>query len=282
MKSGINLGLTMAESIPLSRMTTRAPSTRLNHDSLASEVGEIGMIPRSHSHAGGDSSVRLGVDTVRETDESSKIDILVDGKRSRDFTIASGRDRGESGAVLILVMIFLIITSVLIGSLASLAINNLNNVSVFKNVSAKLYAAGGATEAAIQTSRYSYPTFLNVTYTATPTGYICPPTTPTLVNTLYIEDWCVATANKGSVNREIVFTACLMPSSTGPTSVLTGPCLINGTTQTNGTSVPTLLTATVDFYDKPANADPAAQYCSSPTNISTCGLGMTIVNWVAK
>jgi hypothetical protein len=214
-----------------------------------------------------------------ETARRTRRQRCADGEEPRGTSRGPNHERGEPGAVLILVLVFMIITTVLIGSVASWAINDLGNVASFRNVTQRLYAAGGATEVAIRAARYSYPPTMNAT-SSTTVGYVCPPlSTPILINTFYIQDWCVETANLGPVSREVVLTACLMPT---PTSTLTGPCLINGNTQSNGNSVPTVLTATVDFYDRPANANsnPDKLYCTA-TDMSSCGLGMAIKSWIA-
>lgn len=185
--------------------------------------------------------------------------------------------RDETGAILILVLIFFVVVAVLAGSLAGWAINDLNNVAAFKSTGSQLYAAGGATEVAIRATRYTYPTCL--TGSVISCGYVCPPSsTPLDINGYFVQEWCAVTADQATTTRQVVLTACLMPSQS---ATLSGLCQINGSTQTNGTQVLTLLTATVDFYDIPANPNPATQYCSSTSNESTCGLGMSVISWVS-
>ena len=185
--------------------------------------------------------------------------------------LASRETRAETGAVLILVLIFTVVVAVIAGALASWAINDLGNVSKFRNVGSKLYAAGGATEVAIRASRYTYSCPAGTTVSCT---YPCPgTTTPITINNDTIQDWCTTTLNAG-VSRVVVLTAYLLPL---PTDSLSGPGLINGST-----SVPSVLTATVDFQDNPPNYDPAKPNCTSVANESTCGLYMQIISWVAQ
>jgi hypothetical protein len=215
-----------------------------------------------------------------ETSRRAICQVFTDDEMSGDTTTVPIEARGETGAVLILVMIFLVVVSVLVGTLSSWAINDLNNVAAFQNNGSKLYAAGGATQVAIRSSRYTLPSCLNGSTTSC--SYVCPSSaTPVLINGLYIQDWCAITIDLGATTRQVVLSACLMPSSSSSLTGFdssTGECKIYGTS----TEVPVLLTATVDFDDNPPNATPATPPCTSVANESTCGLKMTIVSWVAQ
>jgi hypothetical protein len=183
---------------------------------------------------------------------------------------ASRETKSESGAVLILVLVFTVVVAVIAGALASWAINDLSNVAKFRAVGSKLYAAGGATEVAIRASRYTYSCPAGTTVSCT---YPCPgTTTPITINTFTVQDWCTTTVNAG-VSRVVVLTAYLLPS---PSNSLSGPGMINGSTH-----VPAVLTATVYFNDNPPSYNPANPTCTS-SNESTCGINMQIVSWVAQ
>jgi hypothetical protein len=195
-----------------------------------------------------------------------------------DESVNSFSERDETGAILILAMAFLLVVSVIVASLATWTTNNLNNTLQFQSAGSKLYAAEGATEVALRASRYTVPV------NTTSVGYVCPGLSnlskPLVsVNGYYVQDWCVTTATNSSPSytRQVVLTACLLPSGS---STLTGACQING-----NTTVPTLLTAIVDIDDNPlvisSSYNPAVPNCS-PGSPSTCGTTMTIISWVPQ
>ena len=167
----------------------------------------------------------------------------------------------ESGSVLLLALLFLVMVSLILVSLGSWATNDLNNTSRFQSASSELYGAGGATEVAIRAARYTY------TYPSE-SGTICPGTTePIPINGYYFEDWCVTVTNISlSVTRQVTLTACVVPSSS---SSLTGPCQSP------------LLTVVVDFDDHTPNESPGRQNCTATSTLS-CGAGMRLVSWVAN
>lgn len=200
-------------------------------------------------------SVPISRRTTRFQPMAARVDKADLGDR-RD----QGRD--ETGTVLVLALVFLIVGALIVGSLSSLTINDLNNTSKFNNATSVLYAAGSATQVAMWSTRYTYPVS-----TGSP-GYPCPGTNPSIqIDGQYIADWCVARLNFNPLfaTREVVLSAC---ATAGPT-VLTANC-----------SVP-LLEALVDFNDNTAKYQVPSN-CTS-TNQSTCGGGtMTVVSWKAR
>jgi hypothetical protein len=173
----------------------------------------------------------------------------------------------EDGSVLILALVFLLVGALIIGSLASWTTTNLANTTKFKNEGALLYAAGGATQVAMWSARYSYP------INTKPTGYPCPGSNPAiLINGRYIADWCVTTPNINlTITRQLVMTACLMTSAAS----LTQSCASVPALRTNA-----LLTAIVDFDDNTSSTK-ANENCI-PTNPVNCGANMTILSWKAQ
>lgn len=186
--------------------------------------------------------------------------------RCRQMTVRQGaRDRDE-GSVLILAFIFLIMTSLVVVTLSSWASNGLSNAVHFQNASKDMYAADGAVQVAMTSTRYSY---------LTSNSEVCPGTpAPISINNLYVQVWCNTVDNVGAViTRQTTFTACLMPTST---SQLAGLC-----TLPDGTSVPQLLVAVANFDDTTQLSSLSNPYCSA-TNQSNCGLTMTIITWVSR
>jgi hypothetical protein len=79
-----------------------------------------------------------------------------------------GRD--ETGAVLVLALIFLLVAGVIIGSLVSWSSNDLLNTGNLQGGRSLVYSAGGATDVAIQSARYTPPDSLTTAFTAGQTG----------------------------------------------------------------------------------------------------------------
>jgi hypothetical protein len=184
------------------------------------------------------------------------------------------RRSSETGAVLILAMIFLVVISIAILSVSSWTQNSLNNTLKFQNITQRLYAAEGVTQLAIRASRYTY---LNGVPGASATSYICPGTSsPVELDNYAIQDLCSTQIfDSGTLSRQITITACLMPStSTQLTPNPSGNCLI-GTTP-----VQSLLTVglKVDDVTSP-NESPLP--CTSVSNEYTCGANMIIYSWSA-
>jgi len=150
-------------------------------------------------------------------------------------------------------------------ALASWATNDLNNTKNFGSASTRLYAAGGATEIAIDAMRYNY--------TSTSDGPCLGTPNPVSINGFSVEDWChVTTDVSPTATRQITITACLMSVSGSLQGV--DPCTVNGTV------VPTLLTAVVDFNDHTITENPANPNCTETNPI--CGTSMTLVSWLVQ
>jgi hypothetical protein len=159
--------------------------------------------------------------------------------RRSDNRLPRGRD--ESGAVLVLALIFTMVVALVVGSLAMASANDILNIANFKSSRSTLAAAEGATQAQIGAMRYVYAT--------TCSG------TPYTLNGTSIVVTCTATVNPAS-GRTINYSA--YPQG-HPSSVL--------------------ITANVTFVDY--SSDFNADDCSASTpNPKTCGVGMTVNSWV--
>jgi hypothetical protein len=163
---------------------------------------------------------------------------------------------------LILSLGFLFFVSVIVLALASWTFNNLDNTLQFQSVSARLYAAEGATQVAMRAARYTYA----------PSGAKqCPAAAPSSMNGLYVIDWCVTyipPVNLGAtttISREVTLTACEVPSA-------------NSTLSSNCSGNAVLLTALVYIDDNDAHGLDTCP--TSVATISTCGHTMSIVSWV--
>jgi hypothetical protein len=77
--------------------------------------------------------------------------------RNRFRVVSHLENKQEDGAILILALVFLVATSLLVLGLASWEGNDINNVGTLKSARSETYAASGAIQAAITTTRYTYP-----------------------------------------------------------------------------------------------------------------------------
>jgi hypothetical protein len=148
----------------------------------------------------------------------------------------------ETGAVLVLALIFTLVVAMVIGSLATWSANDIGNIANFKLSRASLTGAEGAIQAQMTSMRYAYAT-------------TCPGT-PTTLDGVSIVVTCSAMVNPASsASRVITFTA----SPQGSSRVLV-------TTQ-----------VTYDDYSSVFNTNDCLPSTPSPT---TCGSGMTVNSWV--
>lgn len=126
------------------------------------------------------------------------------------------RRQSEAGASLILALIFILAISLLVGSLASWIMNDLNNTTKFNNSSSLDYALTGTMEVAIQSIRYT--PLLQVTpqqKVSTPLGPCWTPGTVSEltganeINGIPVAVWCSTYPNFSTAQtRTVTFYAC--------------------------------------------------------------------------
>ena len=85
--------------------------------------------------------------------------------------VPSRMSRDESGAVLILALIFLLVIGLIVGGLASWTANNLKNSLNFQQARSAQYALSSATQVAISNIRYTPLLNSNQTLNASPPSY---------------------------------------------------------------------------------------------------------------
>lgn len=164
----------------------------------------------------------------------------------------------ERGSSLILALVFLIVTSLVVISLANLAKNDLIATAKFKSAQSLDSAADSAAELAVNNIRYN---FMPQTLNASPpelcwTGSLASEIT---VNGQSVSVWCSTRWNPLSTKTRVV-TLVACPSSASALNCAVNP-LLEGV-------------VTFDDYPSPRGAVSTAQ-CTS-----TCGVGMTIDSWV--
>jgi hypothetical protein len=221
----------------------------------------------------------------------------------REFVAPTAPGRGESGAVLILALIYIIVVSVTVGALAYWATNGLNSTTQIYSGAQLQYAASAAVQTAVQsiqtspepgdpssaldgTTPLTQASQQTVTLNGVPTTYSAYTSSPgvcwgsgsvssvpfysTTSQPLTIAVWCStvekltqSTGAKGT--RVVTFYACQYSSGQTGTSC--------------STSASVLLTAVYSFDDYPVGGGPLLNY---QCNIAgyVCGEGSTQLSWV--
>lgn len=177
------------------------------------------------------------------------------------------RARDEAGASLILALIFIVVTSVIMLSLTSLATNGLNSVAQFRTPQLERSALDSAMSTAIYQQRYVVtPSSISLTGTTVlcSSPVVQEPGMSSQSGTFRI--WCSTFQDNGSntQTRTVTFIACPY-NYTG--AICPSP----------------LLVAKVNFDDYPYTGSPLLP-TSGPGSYCTtyCGTAETIVSWVLQ
>ena len=209
------------------------------------------------------------------------------------MTTAARRGRDESGAVLVLALIFMVAVGLIVGGLASWTSNDLKNALDFQSARNAQYALSSTSQVAIQNIRYT-PLLGGVdggdggatlnasppSYCWGPTPFTAPPTGDSYVSELTVQNyqvavWCSTVWDPTSTSTRVVtVSACLTsvistPSNPGPLSAVQSAA-------TACAAQPGLQTiVTFDDYSA-SNPTPHTNACSPPPSSEACGTGMTI------
>src|ERR1700735_3490865 len=138
-------------------------------------------------------------------------------KKSRDRARRhSSGGENETGAILILALVYIIVISVVVGALTTWASGDLNNTSKFTSVRNLDYSLSSAVEVAINSIRYTPLVGTNQTLNAAAPGSYCWGHGPTSTLQLTtpapnIAVYCstlMDEENTEGVNRTVTLTAC--------------------------------------------------------------------------
>jgi hypothetical protein len=172
-------------------------------------------------------------------------------------SIAAGRD--ESGAVLLLALMFLVAIGLIVGGIAAWTANDLDSTLTFAQARSADFALNSTTQLAIQNIRYSPLLGSSQTLNASPPSYCwgSGPTSQLTTQGDAVDAWCSTVWNPTSSNTRVVtISACL--TSITPTAA--------GCASTPG------LQTVVTFDDYASSLSPPNPgQCTS-----ACGSGMTI------
>ena len=197
-------------------------------------------------------------------------------------TSRASRAGDESGAVLILALLFLVVIGLIVGGLASWTANGLSNSLNFQKDRSAQYALSSTTQVAIQNIRYTPLLGSNQTLNASPPSY-CWGATPspgtgnvsvlTVLND-QVAVWCSTVWNPTSASTRVVtVSACLtsvVPTPPGGSSLASVQAAATKCAASPGLQ-------TIVTFDDYSSANPTVNpgVCISPPN-GTCGQGMTI------
>lgn len=172
---------------------------------------------------------------------------------------AEQRAHGESGAVLVLALVFMVAIALIVTGLTAWAGNDIKNIGNLKTSRSALYAAGGAVQTATSNLRSGYQ--------GTSSGF-CPSSDPsTSTNPFTLDNqsivvWCDISTNEGSSNSRVVTLSAYPAAHCGATSCSGSPYVQSKVTFD-------------DFSSTNVNDCNSA----SPT---TCGSGESVDSWVVQ
>lgn len=181
---------------------------------------------------------------------------LVGVQRFRDRVAAGRRRNDESGAVLILALIFLVAVSLIVTALLTWVGTSLNATAAFTNERNVESAATDAANLAIQNTRFVFD----------PYG---------LLNAA-VPQSCLPAA--GSATMSVYCTMSWTPYSTYTRTVTYSVCPIGSGTAVTCAAAP-VLQAIVGFYDGPTSAGTPTR-CQPAASGGSCGTNMSELSWL--
>lgn len=176
--------------------------------------------------------------------------------------------RDERGASLILALVFIVVVALVVGAIASLALNDLNNTTHFDSASSLDYAASSVADLAIESVRYAPQS-----QAGTPgecwnpgSGYV----SQYPFNNYTVAVWCTTIENPGSSQTRVVtMYAC--------ESQLTSTSTSQAVSSAESTCASNPLLTVVESYDDYSSS--GTDLCLSEPSSSTCGFGATTLAW---
>jgi hypothetical protein len=184
------------------------------------------------------------------------------------------RERDESGAVLILALVYIFAISLVVSALAGWAMNDLNNTTAFKKASALHYALTSAVNVGIESIRYTpNPSTTPAQGVATAPLTCWAPTSPSTLSDLTVNGydvavWCstveeLSESTAPGATRMVTVYACLN---------------VTGITGSACAAKP-LLTAVVAIDDYPGGYNGQLYQQCNVINVQ-CGDGTTLMSWI--
>lgn len=184
------------------------------------------------------------------------------GVASSTARLRGHREHDESGAILVLALVFLVAVSLIVLGLLDWTGTSLQDTTAFASERSVEYAATSATQLAIQNIRYS-------------------PLISGSASTLNTPNYCWAngtTSDPMTIDGVSVFVSCITewnPASSATRVVTVSTCLASVTTDPTTCTATPLLQANVTFNDYPTGV----YLPSSGPCVVYCGSGMTQNSW---
>lgn len=169
--------------------------------------------------------------------------------------MAERQDSGDSGAALLLALVFIIAIAIVFLALGNSVTGGLLTSRSLGNQRASEFAADAATTTAVQTVRYSGNTFA---LTGNCLGPLAGPI-PVAGYNMYVDCSRSSFDPISGLTRVINFYACTSAESCGATN--------------------SIVQATVTFDDYSVNN---AYKCTYSADVSTCGTAQTINSWIVE
>lgn len=171
----------------------------------------------------------------------------------RSPSISRPRDRGERGASLILALVFIVVVSIIVGAVSSLALNDLRNTTHFNSATSTSSSLSDVANLAIASVRYAPQTTNNTT------GPCFGTSTQQVFDQVPVAIYCKSVPHPGSSQTRVVtMYGCLATSS-----------------QSNCQANP-LLTVVEAYDDYSASG---TDTCPTNPTPSTCGAGASTLVW---
>jgi hypothetical protein len=179
----------------------------------------------------------------------------------------------ETGATLILALAFLVVISVIAGSVTMWVTNDLNNTAKFDSALQFESYANSGVEVALQNVRYNFAVQTLNAVPPQPCWTTSPSVSQVPLNGQSVSVWCTTNWSPLSPNTRVVtFYACLSNFSGTPT-------LAAMNTAATACALNPLLQAVIAFDDYPNTISASNCPPGSGGSSSTCGTTLTIQSW---
>jgi hypothetical protein len=181
-------------------------------------------------------------------------------------TRRGAKSRDESGAILLLALIFMVVTALVITSLAAWEGNDINNIGALKFGRSVLYSSEGAIQVATANTRYTFP--------VSSAGF-CPNTSaqastnPFTMDTVSVDVWCTTVFNPPTCPTGVGICSRQETLSAYPAAECTS-------TSCSGSWYVQAVVYFDDFSSSKVND------CSLAGAQSTCGSTMTVYSWIVQ
>jgi len=188
-------------------------------------------------------------------------------------TRRSRRRDDETGAMLILALVFVVVISVITGTLTTWATNALNDTGKFNAALSFESAANSAVELALQNVRYNFATQTLNAVPPQPCWTTSPAVSQVTLNNQTVSVWCsTAWSPLSSNTRVVTFSACV-------SNFVGSPSLAAMNGAATSCAANPLLQSVISFDDFPSTISASNCPPGSGGSTSTCGTRLAVQSW---